>query len=129
TVRALRLNPTVDLIRSVAATGRETSDGVRMRQFRPMRMAVLGVLFALTAGFVTYLAMEVPVRNLANPPVITGGHARTYWPVAFTGLMGMVALGAMVVELALRRRDAATGGTSLASSHPPIGARLRIPKP
>jgi hypothetical protein len=79
-------------------------------------MILLGLLFSAIAAFVTYLAIEVPVKNLAQPPVLTGSTTRTYWPIAADALLVVLALGAVVVELVLRRRDVQAGVRSPAET-------------
>ena len=68
------------------------------------RIAVLGSVLALTVGLIAFLAVMVPVRNLATLPAITGGAIRAHWAIALAAGLAVLSLDAVAVELILRRR-------------------------
>src|SRR2546426_1111672 len=74
---------------------------VRPERFRPGRIVLLGLLFVLAVGFITVLAIAVPVRNLAQAPALTGGQIRTHWPMAAAALAIVLAGMAVTIELGL----------------------------
>ena len=90
---------------------------------------MLGVLFGLASAFVAYLAIEVPVKNFALVPVLTGSQTRQYWPIAVAALLGVLALAALTIGVGVRKRDAEIARANPAPGVHPETAGFRVPAP
>jgi hypothetical protein len=90
-------------------------------------MALLGLLFAGAAAFVTSAAIAVPVRRLALVPVLTRSQITVHWPMAVAVLGFVVAVDALVLGLGFRNHAAALTGSSPVTSADRAEVRGRGP--
>ncbi len=87
------------------------------------RMAFLASLFGLAGGFTAYMVTQVPVRNLAESPVLLRG-ITFHWSIAVVGLAVVVAVDALAVALIVRSRRA-----RLATDRASLSGAAGVPSP
>lgn len=102
---------------------------IHWNQFGMRRMLWLGLLFALAAGVLAYGVIRVPVRNLAQLPVLTRGEVRLQWEVALIALVIVLAGDAMAVRLGISRvtPKIARAGQRATEPDGPVGVRIPVP--